>query len=284
MLSCHQPAPSLPAHIGFCPKFRAALLSQAPGTPHWLPLAGGPELWGETPGAQVGGVATARGALLGSGGASGTPRDQQPSWGSPSRCFAVPGGCARGCGCEKGEVKVRSERRLPPRQGGYPAQHPQHSGLFRDGWGDEAGGNVALPPPPSPSPPHPKPPQAHPEPLPPHIWAPALRAPPAFCSPPSPANQARLLPSLLPGAFPASSPLIGHDASPSAPQNNPTRSGLPNRGVPPRFVYPRPSLGRGGRRNPSALSFPGSVRPVGSHLRGEEPPPVTGGVERTGSR
>lgn len=124
MLSCHQPAPSLPAHIGFCPKFRAALLSQAPGTPHWLPLAGGPELWGETPGAQVGGVATARGALLGSGGASGTRRDQQPSWGSPSRCFAVPGGCARGCGCEKGEVKVRSERRLPPRQGGYPASTP----------------------------------------------------------------------------------------------------------------------------------------------------------------
>lgn len=43
--------------------------------PTLAPIHQGPELWGETPGAQVRGVATARGAVLRSGGASGTPQD-----------------------------------------------------------------------------------------------------------------------------------------------------------------------------------------------------------------
>lgn len=183
---------------------------------------------------------------------------------------------------------MRSERRLPPRRGGYPTLHPQPSSLFRDGWRDEARGNVALPPPPSP-PPHPKAPQA---PSPPqaiatataHLGASAARPSRFLLSPLSSKSGPSAFPPCSPEPFPTSSPLIGHDVPPSAPQNHGTRSSLPNGWVPPHFVYRHPSLGWGGEQNPATSSFPGTVRPVGSHLRGEEPPPVTGGVERTGSR
>uniref|UniRef100_A0A8C5X129 HIC ZBTB transcriptional repressor 1 n=1 Tax=Malurus cyaneus samueli TaxID=2593467 RepID=A0A8C5X129_9PASS len=133
-----------------------------------------------------------------------------------------------------------------------------------------AGGNVALPPPPpspAPPPPHPKAPQA---PSPPRATATAhLGASAARPSRPA------AFPPCSPEPFPSLSPLIGPRVPPYEPQNDSTNSGLPNQWVPPRFLHQHPSLGWDSKQDPSALSLP-STRPVGSHLHGEEPPPVTG--------
>lgn len=103
--------------------------------------------------------------------------------------------------------------------------HPQPSSLFRDGWRDEAGEYVALPPPPSPlPPPHPKPPQA---PSPPratataHLGASAARPSRFLLSPLTSKLWPSAFPPCSPEPFPTSSPLIGRDAPPSAPQNDP---------------------------------------------------------------
>lgn len=170
----------------------SAVPATGPWTPYWLPLIRGPGLWAETPRAarwpQLGRMCNTWGALLRSEVPLRHPQDYQLAWRCPSRHFAVQGGCARGR--EKGEVKVQSERRLSPHQGGVPRLHPWPCSLFGGGWRAEARGNVALPPPRLLLLPNHRKPLAHPELLLPHIWAPALCVPPAspFCPPPPATN------------------------------------------------------------------------------------------------
>lgn len=166
---------------------------------------------------------------------------------------------------------MRSERRLPPRRGGYPMLHPQPSSLFRDGWRDEAGENVALPLPSSPPPPPPRAPQA---PSPPratstaHLGASAARPSRFLLSPLTSKSGPSAFPPCSPEPFPASSPLIGRDVPPSAPRNDTTRPSLPSDGCRPALCISTHPSGGAASKTPLLHRSPAPSAPSGPTCAG----------------